>query len=169
MEISSKSVAAYTQAIISFLLILCTFLPYITIKGTDYSVSLSYIASNLTVGDEIETKYKVFAYMFIIYFMLLVLNVFIQAIRSCRIFSCLLSLIGGTFIIVAHVFLDKMDERVFDHAHYGAGFYLIIVLLIALLFIPSFIVLLGNNIVANDVSEDDVEALKAKIKKLENE
>ena len=169
METSTKSIAAYTQAIISLLLILCTFLPYI--KNIDYSVSLSFVASTLTFleSDEIETKYKVFAYMFIIYFMLLVLNVFIQAIRSCRIFSCLLSLIGGTFVIVSHVFLDNQDNNIFEHANYGAGFYLIIVLLIALLFIPSFIVLLGNNIVANDVSEDDVEALKAKIKKLENE
>lgn len=178
METTKKNISAYVQAAISLLLILCTFLPFFTVKGYDNSSSLSYACSILTFDDTIETKYKVCGYVFVIYFMLIVLNVFIQALASCRALSCLLSMIGFTLLIVAHVNLS--DLSIYDRIQYGAGFYLFIALLAALLIIPTIIVMVGNNtgqVSTTDNNKDEadeetkskIEELKAKIKELEEQ
>lgn len=192
-----KKIAAYIQAGISILLILCTFLPFITIEDFDnQSYSLSYWGSLLPFS-EFETKYQLCGYIFIIYFMLHVLNVFVQAHRSQRAFSCLLSIIGFTLLIVIHVVVSKMHLSDFlseDFSQYGIydekietaydmSFYLIIVLLVALILIPSLVIAAGNNASSRENDDQDssssfvnskadaekeIEALKAQIKDLEN-
>lgn len=196
MKTSTKQIAAYIQAGISILLILCTFLPFITIEYNDCSYSLSYLSSYLTFS-EYGAKYQACGYIFIIYFMLHVLNVFIQAHGSQRAFSCLLSIIGFTLLIVIHVVVSKIhlsdflsedfslygiyDEKI--ETAYDMSFYLIIVLLVTLILLPSLVIAAGNNASTRENgnldsgssfvnskadTEKEIEALKAQIKNLEN-
>lgn len=196
MKTSTKQIAAYIQAGISILLILCTFLPFITMEYNDCSYSLSYLSSYLTFS-EYGAKYQACGYIFIIYFMLHVLNVFIQAHGSQRAFSCLLSIIGFTLLIVIHVVVSKMhisdflseefsqygiyDEKI--ETAYDMSFYLIIVLLVALILLPSLVIAAGNNASSRENDDQDssssfvnskadtekeIEALKAQIEDLEN-
>lgn len=191
-----KKIAAYIQAGISILLILCTFLPFITIEDFDnQSYSLSFWGSLLPFS-EFETKYQLCGYIFIIYFMLHVLNVFVQAHRSQRAFSCLLSIIGFTLLIVIHIVVSKIhlsdlfpEEFMYSYedakieTSYDMSFYLIIVLLVALMLLPSLVIAAGNNASTRENgnldsgssfvnskadAEKEIEALKAQIKNLEN-
>lgn len=191
-----KKIAAYIQAGISILVILCTFLPFITIEDlNNQSFSLSFWGSLLPFS-EFETKYQLCGYIFIIYFMLHVLNVFVQAHRSQRAFSCLLSIIGFTLLIVTHVVVSKIhfsdlfpEEFMYSYedakieTSYDMSFYLIIVLLVALILLPSLVIAAGNNASSRENDDQDsgssfvnskadaekeIEALKAQIKNLEN-
>lgn len=191
-----KKIAAYIQAGISILFILCTFLPFITIEDlNNQSYSLSYWGSLLPFS-EYETKYQLCGYIFIIYFMLHVLNVFVQAHRCQRGFSCLLSIIGFTLLIVIHIVVSKIhlsdlssEEFMYIYedakieTSYDMSFYLIIVLLVALMLLPSLVIAAGNNASTRENgnldsgssfvnskadTEKEIEALKAQIKNLEN-
>ena len=191
-----KKIAAYIQAGISILVILCTFLPFITIEDlNNQSFSLSFWGSLLPFS-EFETKYQLCGYIFIIYFMLHVLNVFVQAHRSQRAFSCLLSIIGFTLLIVIHIVVSKIhlsdlfpEEFMYSYedakieTSYDMSFYLIIVLLVALILLPSLVIAAGNNASSRENDDQDsgssfvnskadaekeIEALKAQIKNLEN-
>lgn len=191
-----KKIAAYIQAGISILFILCTFLPFITIEDlNNQSYSLSYWGSLLPFS-EYETKYQLCGYIFIIYFMLHVLNVFVQAHRCQRAFSCLLSIIGLTLLIVIHIVVSKIhlsdlssEEFMYIYedakieTSYDMSFYLIIVLLVALMLLPSLVIAAGNNASTRENgnldsgssfvnskadAEKEIEALKAQIKNLEN-
>ncbi len=179
METTKKNISAYVQAGITLLLILCTFLPFFTAKGNGFSISLSHMYSILTFGN-VETKYKLYGYLFVMYFMLLVLNVFIQALKSCRLLSCLLSMMGIALLGVTHLSLSK----IYDKTHYGVGFYIIIILLVALVLAPAIIEMTGKKTekkseeTENDENEADetddetmskIEELKAKIKELEEQ
>ncbi len=171
MEISKEKVAAYVQAIISILIILCTFLPFISAKEEDYSMSISLCLSLLTL-DGAEDKYKIYGYLFIVYFMLHVVNIIIQAHKSCRLFSAFMSAGGIIAFIVLHTYLD--DEKAFEVFEYSVGFYFVIILLVANLILPSLIMLSTITTSSNSVSGDtgnkveDIEALKARIQELQS-
>lgn len=171
MEIPKQKAIAYAQAAISFLLILCTFLPYLVAKDGDGSVPLSFIGSNF-IQDYIDTKFKLLGYLFVAYMMAHAANIFVQAHRSNRGLSAILAIIGFIALIVIHVLLD--DTTFFEDGKYGIGFYLIIILLFALLILPSMIESSNGN--TNEPGpetdfktqkEKEIEALKAKLAELE--
>lgn len=184
MERSNKNTAAaYIQAGISLLFILFTFLPFISFEGEDKEFSLSLFFSSLIAGtnEDIDIELKVCAYFFIVYFMLQAINLFIQAHGSNRLFSGFLSIIGGVSLIVAHLILDeKLNGDFFD---YSVAFYLIIVLLIAQLVLPTLATLYTINTAAiqgkeqqerftvdtKSESKSEIELLKEKISQLEKE
>lgn len=140
MKNPRQNIAAYVQAGLSILFILCTFTPYL--YNFEFDINLSF--SNLLSYDNIDDEYFVLGCIYIAYFMLHAVNVFIQAHRSCITFSTLLSLAGIAIIVALHIYLD---EVVFDeYTEYSIGFYLIIASLVAQLVVPELILLSGKNI-----------------------
>lgn len=182
MERSNKNTAAaYIQAGISLLFILFTFLPFISFEGVDKWTSLSLFFSSVITETDVDIELEISAYFFIIYFMLQAINLFIQAHGSNRLFSGFLSIIGGVSLIVAHLILDeKLNGDFFD---YSVAFYLIIVLLIAQLVLPTLATLYTINTAAiqgieqqerftvdtKSESKSEIELLKEKISQLEKE
>lgn len=182
MERSNKNTAAaYIQAGISLLFILFTFLPFISFEGSDKGISLSLFFSSVITETNVDIEIEISAYFFIIYFMLQAINLFIQAHGSNRLFSGFLSIIGGVSLIVAHLILDeKLNGDFFD---YSVAFYLIIVLLIAQLVLPTLATLYTINTAAiqgieqqerftvdtKSESKSEIELLKEKISQLEKE
>lgn len=180
METSNKNTAAaYIQAGISLLFILFTFLPFISFEGEDKDLSLSFLFSTIITGSGVDIELEICAYFFIVYFMLQAINLFIQAHGSNRLFSGFLSIIGGVSLIVAHLVLDdKINEDFFE---YSVAFYLIIVLLIAQLVLPTLATLYTINTAAiqgkeqqerfavapQSENEREIELLKEKIARLE--
>lgn len=142
MKNSSKNIAAYVQAGLSILFILCTFTPYLYNFAFDSNFSFSYLLSNALYNNT-DDEYFIFGCIYIAYFMLHAVNVFIQAHRSCITFSTLLSLAGIAGIVALHIYLD--DDNAFEYAEYAAGFYLVIASLVAQLVIPELILLSGRS------------------------
>ena len=116
--------------------------------------------------------------------MLQAINLFIQAHGSNRLFSGFLSIIGGVSLIVAHLILDeKLNGDFGDFFDYSVAFYLIIVLLIAQLVLPTLATLYTINTTAiqgieqqerftvdtKSESKSEIELLKEKISQLEKE
>ena len=135
MGTSKNTIAAYIQAAISLLLIMCTFIPFLKVDE-NINLSISFLCTS-TIIDEAESKYKICGYAFIIYFMLHTLNIFYQAHGNHKSFSSLLSILGFGGMIVIHTLLD--DYKAFKVVDYSIGFYLILILLFALLIIPTLI------------------------------
>lgn len=134
MNTSRKNNAAYTQAIISILLLLCTFLPYKSVNNGEYSISLAVCFATL---EGIDFKSKIIGFLYTIYFMFHVVNIIVQMHGSNRIFSAILSFIGFIGLAILHLFLP-------DYFDYSIAFYLIIFLMIAQVAIPALILMPEN-------------------------
>lgn len=171
MKTQKLNTAAYIQAGISILLILCTFLPYFSPDHGEGSVSLSLIGSAL-IQDDAESKYKIFGYLFVIYMMAHTFNIFVQAHRSTPLLSSLLSLAGMGAMLMFHLYLD--GKEAFREAHYGIGFYFMAILQLAMLIAPILVTSLQDNTHKEDYmpsettdNKNELEALKAKLDELE--
>lgn len=143
MKNPRQNIAAYVQACLSILFILCTFTPYLYYFAFDSNFSFSNLLS-YELYNNTDDEYFIFCCIYIAYFMLHAVNVFIQAHRSCIIFSALLSLAGIAGIVALHIFID--NDNTFEYAEYSTGFYLIIASLVAQLVVPELILLSGKNI-----------------------
>lgn len=166
MKTQKLSTAAYIQAVISILLIFCTFLPYLSPDKGEGSISLSFIGSAL-IQDDAEFKYKIFGYLFVIYMMAHTFNIFVQAHRSTPLLSSLLSLAGMGAMLMFHIYLD--GKEAFRDAHYGIGFYFMAILQLAMLIAPAVVPSSQDHNTPGGKTEEEkeVEALKTKLAELE--
>ena len=167
MKTQKLSTAAYIQAVISILLIFCTFLPYLSPDKGEGSISLSFIGS-MMIQDDIEGKYKLLGYFFVIYMMAHTMNIFVQAHGSNMGLSTVLAIVGMGAMFVLHLFLDDKTP-LFRDAHYGIGFYFMAILQLAMLIAPAVVPSSQDHNTPGGKTEEEkeVEALKTKLAELE--
>ena len=166
MKTQKLSTAAYIQAVISILLIFCTFLPYLSPDKGEGSISLSFIGS-MMIQDDIEGKYKLLGYFFVIYMMAHTMNIFVQAHGSNMGLSTVLAIVGMGAMLMFHLYLT--GKEAFRDAHYGIGFYFMAILQLAMLIAPAVVPSSQDHNTPGGKTEEEkeVEALKTKLAELE--
>lgn len=133
MERNRIKIAAWLQAGISILFIICSYLPCVKVPAEENR----YFAFTCDF-------YNVFNPI-IPFFYLHIANIFIQAHGSNRLFSALLSIAGlttiaiGSCTIVIDMFGEDMDYK------FTLPYYIMILLHLTLLIAPTLIVKCGNN------------------------
>lgn len=120
MENSKTNIKAYIQAAISFLLILCTFLPY-----SDSGESLCYMLG-------MQFKIPLIGFLFIVYFMLHVLNIFLQSRKYYNVLPIVLGVIGLIALVIIDILLDTEG--------FPTAFALILILLFAQLLTSFYMI-----------------------------
>lgn len=129
MERNRIKIAAWLQAGISILFIICSYLPCVKVPTEEHR----YFAFTYDF-------YNVF-HPIIPFFYLHIANIFIQAHGSNRLFSALLSIAGLTTIAIGSctIVIEDMDYK------FTLPYYIMILLHLTLLIAPTLIVKCGNN------------------------
>ena len=133
-QINRTVIAAWIQAALSALFIICAFLPSINAQDVRF----------------VECKLSFFSCcdFFFLIFLLHTINIFVQAHGSCRLFSAIVSIISLLLQAVTCInlkYIMYQYSRVLD-SNYKLMFifYLITIILLAQLIIPTLIVRYGN-------------------------
>lgn len=133
MEFTKNNKAGYTQVIISFLIIFCTFLPFIEVTyGNDYyhfekTTSAMLEFTTFLVAD----KKTYIGYLFVLFFMLQLANIFVQSHKGNRFISLVAGVVGGISLILLHNQVKETENNLGNKLNYQWGFYLLLILIAA--------------------------------------
>ena len=142
----------YVQAVISFLIILCTFFPYVEdfIIGSEYKLpaitSFTWFFTQETYTGDKETHIGAF---FVAFIMLQILNIFVQTKKNIGLVTIATSLFGIIPIVLLNNFIGDLENEYNFHSinyKYQFGFYFIVVLMGAqiLVQLSAFFATLSN-------------------------
>lgn len=139
MEFTKNNKTGYTQAIISMLIIFCTFLPFAkpTIENgwdTYHRTTSAMLEYTTFLAADKKTYIGVF---FVISMMLQLVNILVQPRRNNATLPIVAGLTGGISILMLHIQIDKVENEHY-YIDYTWGFYLMLILYATQAMIPFF-------------------------------
>ena len=157
MEFTKNNRTGYTQAIISILIIFCTFMPFY--KG---GIDNGYYSYYKTTSAMLEfTTYlainkKVYlGIFFVISMMLQLINIFAQPRKNNAILPILAGITGGISILMLHSQIDEVEKNGIKIS-YSWGFFL----MLALMALQIIIQIISNKEADEEkLTHDDIEKL----------
>ena len=132
-----RNIFGYLQAAISFLIILCTFFPYIenflTTKSGCKTSAIASFTAFFTSGMYTIDKGMFIGILFVVFILSQVINIFVQVKKNIGLVAIVTSLFGLIPIILLNNHIGNLGGSF--HFKYQFGFYCIVVLLALQMFV----------------------------------